>query len=38
MVRFDSPDLARTSSSTWGKYTAQANSPRQMQLALRYDF
>ncbi|HUQ90549.1 MAG TPA: carboxypeptidase-like regulatory domain-containing protein [Bryobacteraceae bacterium] len=37
-VRFGSPDLGRGSTATWGKYRAQANAPRQMQFALRYEF
>jgi hypothetical protein len=37
-VRFANPDLRRTSSATWGKYTDQLNDPRQMQFALRYEF
>ncbi|MBI3681470.1 MAG: hypothetical protein HY235_13885 [Acidobacteria bacterium] len=37
-VRFTSPELSRVGTANWGKYTSQANSPRQMQFALRYDF
>ncbi|MCZ2148602.1 MAG: carboxypeptidase-like regulatory domain-containing protein [Bryobacterales bacterium] len=37
-VRFTNPDLERVSAATWGKYTSQANTPRQMQVALRYEF
>lgn len=37
-VRFTDPDLSRVSSANWGKYTSQANEPRQMQFALRYEF
>ena len=37
-VRFGAPDLGRVGSATWGKFTDQANSARQMQFALRYEF
>lgn len=37
-VRFTGPDLLRVSTATWGKYTSQINTPRQMQFALRYEF
>ncbi|MBL8220104.1 MAG: carboxypeptidase regulatory-like domain-containing protein [Bryobacterales bacterium] len=37
-VRFTEPNLNRTSSAAWGKYTEQMNDPRQMQFALRYEF
>ncbi|MBL8176641.1 MAG: carboxypeptidase regulatory-like domain-containing protein [Bryobacterales bacterium] len=37
-VRFTAPNLSRTSSAAWGKYTEQMNDPRQMQFALRYEF
>jgi hypothetical protein len=35
---FSGPSLSKTSQSTWGRITGQANSPRQMQFGLRYDF
>lgn len=37
-VRFTGADLSRVSTATWGKYTDQLNTPRQMQFALRYEF
>ncbi|MBI3681524.1 MAG: carboxypeptidase regulatory-like domain-containing protein [Acidobacteria bacterium] len=37
-VRFKEPELSRVSTATWGKYTGQLNTPRQMQFALRYEF
>ncbi|MBI3210662.1 MAG: hypothetical protein HYZ37_17385 [Candidatus Solibacter usitatus] len=37
-VRFTAPDIDRSSVSTFGNYTGQANDPRQMQFALRYEF
>ncbi|MBK5291837.1 MAG: hypothetical protein JJE04_09210 [Acidobacteriia bacterium] len=37
-VRFGSPDLTRVGTANWGKFSLQANSPRQMQFALRYEF
>jgi hypothetical protein len=37
-VQFTSPDLTRVNTPTWGQYTEQMNSPRQMQFGLRYDF
>lgn len=37
-VRFGDPDLKRISTATWGNYTSQANRPRKMQFALRYEF
>jgi hypothetical protein len=35
-VRFSSPSLTDTSSTSFGKYTGTLTSPRQMELALRY--
>ena len=37
-VRFGPPTLDRISAANFGKFTSQANTPRQMQLALRYNF
>lgn len=37
-VRFDDPILSRVGTANWGKYSSQANDPRQMQFALRYEF
>jgi hypothetical protein len=37
-VRLGGLDLSRISAGTWGKFSSQVNSPRQMQLALRYEF
>jgi len=38
IVRFGSPNLDLGNIGNFGKYTGQANSPRQMQFALRYEF
>jgi hypothetical protein len=38
MVRFGGVDIGRTGTANWGKYSSQANTPRQMQIALRYEF
>ena len=38
MVRFGDPTVDRIGLTNWGKFTSQANSPRQMQIALRYEF
>jgi hypothetical protein len=37
-VRFTGASLGRVNTATWGQYTQQLNSPRQMQFALRYEF
>ena len=37
-VRFGGVNLTLNNRSNFGKYTSQANTPRQMQFALRYDF
>jgi hypothetical protein len=37
-VRMGDIDLSRIGIGTWGKFRAQMNDPRQMQLALRYEF
>lgn len=37
-VRLGGLDLSRVSAATFGKFSSQANTPRQMQLALRYEF
>ncbi len=38
MVRFGGVNLSLNNPNNFGKYTTQANSPRQMQFALRYEF
>lgn len=35
---FNAPDLVPTTSSTFGKITGQANTPRRIQMALRLVF
>jgi len=37
-VRFGSPTISRVGTANWGKFSDQANTPRQMQFALRYEF
>jgi hypothetical protein len=37
-VRFIDPNANITSTAAFGRYQQQANSPRQMQFAFRYDF
>jgi hypothetical protein len=37
-VRFIDPNINLTQPNTFGRYQNQANAPRQMQFALRYDF
>ncbi len=37
-VRFIDPNINMTAPATFGRYQTQANSPRQMQFAFRYDF
>jgi hypothetical protein len=37
-VRFDGLDIGRASSATWGNFTGTRGDPRQMQIALRYEF
>ena len=37
-VRFSGLDIGRSSSTTWGNFTDTRGDPRQMQLALRYEF
>ena len=32
------PAFSKTSQSTWGRINNQANTPRQMQFGIRYDF
>ncbi len=37
-VVFGNPAFSKTSQSTWGRINNQANTPRQMQFGIRYDF